>query len=177
MKPEITQEALKELLKYDEVTGEFRWRERAREHFHCSRSWNRWNNRYSESVAGGKSSDGYLRISIHNARYKSHRLAFLYHHGYMPKCIDHINHDGHDNRIENLRDVSHQVNHKNERKSKNNTSGFTGVVWRKDTSKWQAQITIDSKCVNLGSFENKEDAILARKTANIVYDFHENHGV
>ena len=177
MKKDISQELVKELLIYSESTGEFKWNKRPRSSFNCNRSWNRWNNRYAGSIAGSDTSDGYLRIRVGTDRYKSHRIAFLYVHGYMPKYIDHINHDGKDNRIENLRAVSHQTNHRNTKKSKNNTSGFTGVVWRKDTSKWQAQITIDSKCVNLGSFENKEDAILARKSANIVYNFHENHGV
>jgi hypothetical protein len=50
-----------------------------------------------------------------------------------------------------------------------NTSGVTGVNWLKKNKKWRAYITVDNKQINLGSFENKEDAIKARKDAEIKY--------
>ena len=128
MKPELTQEYIKTLLDYDKETGVFIWKERKD---------TLWNNRYAGMVAGGPSSDGYTRISVNNVRYKAHRLAYLYEHGYMPKYIDHIDHDGKNNRIVNLRDVTHQKNHQNQKKNKNNTSGVTGVVFRNDTKNGQ----------------------------------------
>lgn len=50
-----------------------------------------------------------------------------------------------------------------------NTSGVTGVNWLKKNKKWRAYITVGNKQVHLGSFENKEDAIKARKEAEIKY--------
>lgn len=47
----------------------------------------------------------------------------------------------------------------------NNTSGFKGVVYKKDRSKWVAQIEFKGKNYNLGSYDKKEDAIEARKIA------------
>jgi hypothetical protein len=46
-----------------------------------------------------------------------------------------------------------------------NVSKVTGVYWRKDTSKWRAEITKDGVRKHLGLFETKEEAIKARKDA------------
>lgn len=52
---------------------------------------------------------------------------------------------------------------------KNNTSGYKGVYWQKSAKKWQAEIEIRAKRIYLGIFENKEDAIKARKEAEEKY--------
>lgn len=44
-----------------------------------------------------------------------------------------------------------------------NTSGHTGVYFDKRSKKWQAYINYRKKRHYLGSFEEKEDAICARK--------------
>lgn len=176
MKPELTQEFLKNIIHYNDETGSFVWLKRPREMFNCDRSWNRWNNKYCAKEAGASTSDGYLAISINNTKYKAHRLAFLYFHGYMPKYIDHIDQDKTNNRISNLRGVTHKENLMNMRKKKNNTSGVTGVYWRSDIDKWAAQIMVDGRCVPLGTHTDKFEAICARKSAEKRYGFHENHG-
>jgi len=53
-----------------------------------------------------------------------------------------------------------------DKRSKNNknTSGCVGVSFNKINNKWRARINIDGKNVHLGFFENKIDAIEARKT-------------
>lgn len=43
--------------------------------------------------------------------------------------------------------------------------------------KWQALIRVESRFINLGYFEDINDAIAARKEAEIKYNFHPNHGV
>ena len=45
-----------------------------------------------------------------------------------------------------------------------------GVCWNKERSKWQAYITVDSKSKYLGCFTNYEDAVAARKSAEILYN-------
>lgn len=52
-----------------------------------------------------------------------------------------------------------------QRTPKTNTSGFKGVNYRKDRKKWRAFITKEGKTYNLGSFDDKEDAKLARLEA------------
>lgn len=81
-----------------------------------------------------------------------------------------------DNRLENLRDVSNRENARNQKISKNNTSGTLGVYFYKRDQNYQASIKINGKIKHLGYFKNKEEAIAARAAANIKYNFHENHG-
>ena len=57
-----------------------------------------------------------------------------------------------------------------------NKSGFNGVSWENRRNKWYAYITIDSKNVHLGRFDDLDDAIQCRKNANIKFGYHPNHG-
>lgn len=51
------------------------------------------------------------------------------------------------------------------KKSKRNTSGCPGVYWKREKNKWQARIYFNGKDKHLGYFDNKEEAIKARKEA------------
>ena len=63
------------------------------------------------SLAGYKKPDGYYRVYINGKGYYLHRLIWLYHKGDLPILeLDHINRNKSDNRIENLREVSHKEN-------------------------------------------------------------------
>lgn len=79
--------------------------------------------------------------------------------------VDHINRDKLDNRKENLRFVSYYENAQNISKQKNNTSGYRGVWYRKDTGKWSADIKVNYKKISLGCFEKIEDAAIAYNMA------------
>lgn len=50
----------------------------------------------------------------------------------------------------------------NQRKMKNNTSGFVGITWDKNNKNWRVTIQLNKDKVNLGSFKTKEEAVLAR---------------
>lgn len=52
---------------------------------------------------------------------------------------------------------------------KNNRSGITGVVWKNNRSKWEAQIKMHGKNLFLGQFQNMEDAVKARRDAELEY--------
>jgi len=128
-------------------------------------------------IAGGTEKNGYRVIRLKGKKYKAHRLAWLYIYGKFPDDqIDHINHIRNDNRISNLRSVTRSENLKNQSMFKNNTSGFSGVKWDKRDKVWKSQIGVNGKRIHLGEFTDKQDAIKARKEANIKYGFHENHG-
>jgi hypothetical protein len=97
----------------------------------------------------------YYRVMIDGKRYLCHRLAFLYIEGKMPDgIVDHINRDTKDNRFTNLRHAERRGNNININKKKNNTSGYTGVVFHKKTKKWRAQYAKG----HIGLFDKKEDA-------------------
>ena len=160
----ITQELLKEKLTYNHKSGLF--------------YWNYTKRRITKGeLAGSDIGNGYIGIQINKKRYLAHRLAWLYMTGTFPeKCIDHINHITDDNRWENLREVTVIENQQNASKRVDNKSGVTGVIWSKRDNRWTAQITVDKKRVHLGSFVEFSEAVNARKNAEVLYGFHENHG-
>ncbi len=80
--------------------------------------------------------------------------------------IDHKNGDGLDNRRDNLRLASPNENRRNLSKlKKNNSSGFRGVIKRKDSKNgeiWRARIAgPDGRKKSLGQFTSPEEAARA----------------
>lgn len=75
------------------------------------------------------------------------------------KCVDHINGDTLDNRKCNLRICTKAENQRNTRLYKNNTSGYKGVL--RNGPYWRANIRVNKKAYNLGSYKTKEEAALA----------------
>ena len=83
--------------------------------------------------------------------------------------VDHINHKLWDNRLCNLRICNQSKNCMNAKLSYINTSGYKGVNFRKSDNRWVARININKKRIVIGAFDNKEDAIKARKEAENKY--------
>lgn len=160
----MTQIELKQKLKYDSTTGIFTWLS------------GKYKNKQAGTIGGTLPDNGYIKITINKKEYKAHRLAWLYVHGeFPPKLLDHINRDRTDNRIDNLRVADDATNSKNQTLYKNNTSGYHGITSHGD--KWRARINVNGKKIHLGIFENLQDAVKARKQAELQYDYHPNHGV
>lgn len=111
----------------------------------------------------------YKKMSFAHRTYYVHRMIFLWHFGSQPKYIDHINTDSLDNRIENLREATQSQNCANQNIKKNNTSGFKGVKFRKDTNKWSASVMVNRKNIALGSFETIDEAVEAYKNGASKY--------
>lgn len=100
-------------------------------------------------------------------------MVWLYVYGVWPsRFIDHIDHNPSNNRIVNLRDVSASDNMRNRRLGRHNTSGAHGVRFDKLSGRWTASINI-----NLGSFDRRQDAVDARKSAEVKFGYHPLHGV
>lgn len=123
-----------------------------------------------------KHSQGYSVIQFKGKQSLTHRVAWFLTHGYWAKEIDHINGNRNDNRLVNLRSVTRIENSKNACISKRNTSGYIGVGFDKKRNKWTASINVNYKRKALGYFDKKDEAITARKEAEVKYDFHVNHG-
>lgn len=76
--------------------------------------------------------------------------------------VDHWDHDGLNNRRENLRVVDVSTNQLNRLgPSSRSTTGVLGVTFSATVGKFQAAIRIQKKQVYLGTFETKEDAAAA----------------
>lgn len=86
---------------------------------------------------------------------------------------DHINRNKLDNRKENIRLVKHGDNILNISLKKNNKSGHNGVYYDKARSKWAATITVFGRNIALGRYDKIEDAVNARKQAEIKYRLRE----
>lgn len=110
--------------------------------------------------AGGWASGGYETVSISGKRYFVHRIIYIYHHGVMPKYVDHINGKKNDNRIENLRPANHSENMCNAGIYKNNSTGIKGVFKRSSSDMYFVQVRKNNKNYYLGSYEDLELAEL-----------------
>jgi hypothetical protein len=115
---------------------------------------------------------GYVMTCI----YKENKKYTLLFHRLITDCpenmeVDHINGlvSRNDNRKNNLRICTHQENLCNYPTPKNNKSGCKGVYFCNTHQVWKACITHQNKRYNLGSYKNKEDAIFARKNAEIKF--------
>ena len=152
------------ILNYDKDSGVFTWKIQKRRI-------------KIGDIAGHVSRKGYIVITIDGIKYQAHRLAWYLSTGIIPDKIDHINHIKSDNRLCNLRNVSDSGNQQNKSKQKNNVSGVTGVSWDNRCKKWVSIISVDNRNIYLGSFSVFSDAVNARKNAEVLYGFHENHGI
>lgn len=167
-------ELLRNLLIYDPEVGHLFWRARPPEHFTSTVQGSRWNGKNAGRRAFTACNGRCLHGSIFGIHYKAHRVIWKMAHGEEPDVIDHINGDPTDNRLKNLRNVSHSENMANARRPAHNTTGHIGVY--SSRGKWQACITQDKRTRFLGRFDSIEEAMRARKEAEIALGFHENHG-
>jgi len=172
----ISIEDLRQLLIYDPETGLFVWRQRTEKYCASELSARRWNQRFAGMPAFTTlHSAGYLEARVLWEPVLAHRAAWAMHFGRWPPFqIDHQNGNRKDNRIANLREATQTDNNRNLSRSKRNTSGVVGVSPAK--GKWVARICEGSKVIHIGTFANIDDAIAARRAAEIRHGFHPNHG-
>ena len=151
-------EYLRSILHYDPETGMWRWLEKRR---------GQKENRSAGYVNKG---DGRRRIRIDYEAYLAAPLAWLYMTGEWPRReVDHINRIRDDDRWQNLRLATHVQQSINKVMSAYNKSGVTGVFWATKDQKWCATIAIKGERIWLGSYIIFEDAVAARKKAEIKY--------
>ncbi len=133
------------------------------------------------SISGfvdGKDPESLYRfVKIDGVKFRIHRIIWKIVRRKSPKnIIDHIDGDGLNNEISNLRDVEQKVNAKNCKMKSNNSSGFTGINYDKCREKWRARITIDGK-ERSKRFLLLGDAISWRNSQLSENDFTKNHGI
>jgi hypothetical protein len=138
-RPRLTRARLRELLHYDQDTGEFRWQMRPS------------NSVCKGDVAGHVGPNAYRRIRIRGRTYFAHRLAWFYMKGrWARQTIDHRDGDPMNNRWNNLRKATPSQNSANKRRPRNNRSGFKGVFGYR--GKWRATISKNGKSTFLGTY-------------------------
>ena len=113
---------------------------------------------------------GYILIKIKSKSFKAHRLIFLYHYGYFPEFVDHIDGNKQNNRIENLREASKQENCQNQKVRSTNKSGYKGVKWIENCKKWQVEVCKNYKQLRFGRYEDLELAgLVAMEATDLIH--------
>lgn len=92
---------------------------------------------------------------------RAHRVVWFLVHGEWPDQVDHINGDRNDNRIENLRAATSQINNQNRT--------ARGYILEKRTGKYRAQIKTRGVTTTLGYFATPEEARAAYLEAKKIH--------
>ena len=119
---------------------------------------------YIDKITGYKK----YKVNIGNKNYVLSRVIYKAHNNdwditdsSRSNLIDHININSLDNRIENLRILTHQQNQFN--------TNAKGYYWHKKKNNWIAKIRVNSKEIYLGSFTEEKDARQAYLEAKKIY--------
>jgi hypothetical protein len=150
MKREVAIERLQQAFRYEPETG--------------SLFWIGVNKRMVGKKAGCPT-DRYRKVCVDGVRIPEHRAIWALAYGTWPeKEIDHINRDGHDNRLVNLRLATRSENCANRGLLKNNAVG-SPCVRKNRSGKFDVRVQRDGNRVYVGSFADLESAEKA------VFDF------
>lgn len=129
------------------------------------------------SVAGRKVKHNYTQIEVDRKTYYLHRLVFIYHNGYCPKVIDHIDGNPANNKLENLREATLSENQMNSKISKNNSTGMKNVNWNTEANKYRVELSVNGRNKFIGYFDDPELAELVAIEARDKYHGRfANHG-
>jgi len=128
---------------------------------------NLYNRNYNSLIgkhAASLTNKGYYSVKIKGRSFREHRLIWNMLVGAIPEGmqVDHINGVRNDNRIDNLRLVTSRENSQNQRSATvASKTGVLGVSYYKKYNCYVAQISVNYKKINLGYFDNIDDAYVA----------------
>lgn len=152
-------ERMKDFWNYDPETGEFTWKV------------NHGRVKAGE-LAGAVQESGKIQLNLEGVRYYAHRVVWAFKHGECSGDIEikHINGVGIDNRLSNLKAVTHRENAAFSKRYSNNSTGYRGVSWHKQHKRYHASIRINGKLKSLGYYKCPQEAhkayCEARQTIN-----------
>ena len=150
---ELSQELLQETFFYED--GNLFWKKQT-------------GRRINVGKVAGRDCHGYRMIGLMKKSYMTHRLVFMFHHGYLPPEVDHIDGNKSNNKIENLRAATHSENLKNQKLKSSNVSGQKNVGWAKREQRWRVRLTVDGKDKHIGYFKDRELAdLVAMEACNL----------
>ena len=111
------------------------------------------------TMAGTLTKAGYWLMGVEGRRILAHRVVYAINTGIWPEHqIDHIDRNKLNNRIENLRAVTHAENAYNRGASRSSGTGVRGVHLRKDTGKYCVQIKRGDTRETIGCYSSLEEA-------------------
>lgn len=146
----FTREFLLDVFHYDKETGILFWKTHSKCHQFLI-------GKVAGSISKKKTDNSsYIRVYLFNKPYSLHRLIWFIEKNEWSEMIDHLDGNGLNNRIENLRNVNNRLNQQN--RSQHRQGKLVGATWRKNQGFWTSQITINKKRKHLGCFLTEQDA-------------------
>lgn len=110
--------------------------------------------------------EGYCRVNFNGRMVAYHIIVWILSTGKdIPQGmdIDHINGNEIDNRIDNLRIVTHRVNMQNRKTHR--AGRLVGATYFKERNYWRSDIRIDKKNITIGYYKTEQKAHEAYKIA------------
>lgn len=150
------------------VDGSLIWKTRQKSHFSSQRAWAMWNAKFAGKIAGRKMHlSNYRQVGVSGIRYLEHRIIAKMMGVESEQRIDHIDGNGLNNKIGNLRPVTQSQNCMN-------TLGWSKKplrvgVYIKNNGRFTASCRVDGKQKHLGTFETYKEAVCARVDAENKY--------
>lgn len=172
----------KQRFRYDPDTGNLIWRSRPKEQFRSLGSWKAWHTRWGGKPAGHRHTctvgKTYIQVRVGGRLYYAHRIVWAMNYGDVPPTsqVDHIDGDGANNRLENLRLVDATGQKRNVRRLRTNTSGHNGVYWDKKKGRWYAKGHLNNRAIHLGYADSFDEAVELRSAFDRRNGFSEAHG-
>lgn len=126
-------------------------------------------------AAGSNDGQGYVQICSTDDTGKrwnflAHIIAWRLYYGYWPaQQIDHCNRCRNDNRISNLRLVTHQENHMNQGVAKSNKLGYQNISMNRNS--YLVQVMLHGKFITQKYFRSLHEAIAHRDAIRAEYNF------
>ena len=160
-----TAKCFADLFSYDDVDGSIRWL--------VPRPKRKVGDEAGSIRSDGRYKTVHATICGKKKRYYAHRIIWELNNGKIPKdmCIDHIDGNGINNHINNLRLVTRSENQRNSRLPKNNTSGQMNIHKHNDGA---FNVAVCGKYI--GRSKNIAEAISMRDLAQKGFSCHQNHG-
>lgn len=145
----FTRDFLLSVFHYDRETGILFWKN----HWHKNKT-------YLKGKEAGciykDHNNYYKKITLANKNQMVHQLIYFLETGEIPEVIDHIDGNGLNNRMSNLRNTTTRNNLQNTKSHRNGK--LVGAHFHKKENRWRSAIYIDGVKITLGRFKTQIEA-------------------
>lgn len=118
----------------------------------------------------------YLKVTYRGTQYLQHRVAWFLHYGTQPPdVIDHVNGNGLDNHIVNLREATTSTNQMNIKATSKSTTGVKGIFPVRGGKLYRAEVCVDGKRYQKHAADPKKLEVWVVNKRNELHGTYANH--